>query len=154
RGAESDVDRLGDWRLVAGLALGIFAGNAVLWGVWKERGRRGLACVIRRLRRVRGRPGLACMTRRLRRGRGRRGLVRGAIVFLLIVPLALFGVVLRTNYVWDHVPAATAVCVLFAAIAVLSFATYRNELAKVALAIVLVVWLGFSNSDPYKMRYP
>jgi tetratricopeptide (TPR) repeat protein len=135
RGAESDVDRLDDWRLVAGLALGILAGNLALWVARKAQVRRVIDYVIRRFSVP-------------------RGLVRLTIVVLLVAPLALFGVVLRIDHVWERVPAASAVCVLFAAIAVLSFATYRNEIIKVCLGLLFIAWLGFSNSDPYKMRYP
>ena len=39
-------------------------------------------------------------------------------------------------------------------VAILSFATYRSELSKVVLGLFLVTWLAFSNSDPYKIRFP
>ena len=82
------------------------------------------------------------------------GLCRVAIVFHLILPVVLIGLLARANLIWNQITAAMAICSLLAVIAIASFATYRNELAKLGLAIVVIVWMAFTNSDPYKMRFP
>ncbi len=79
---------------------------------------------------------------------------RLAVSFLVLLSLLVLGALMRIDYVWEQIPAITAACLLFAAIALVSFSTYRNELKKVALVLFLVIWQAFSNSDPYKMRYP
>ena len=79
---------------------------------------------------------------------------RVAIVFHLILPVVLIGLLARANLIWNQITAAMAICSLLAVIAIASFATYRNELAKLGLAIVVIVWMAFTNSDPYKMRFP
>ena len=66
----------------------------------------------------------------------------------------LIGLLARANLIWNQITAAMAICSLLAVIAIVSFATYRNELAKLGLAIVVIVWMAFTNSDPYKMRFP
>ncbi len=77
---------------------------------------------------------------------------KGAIVFHLILPVVLIGLLARANL--NQITAAMAICSLLAVIAIVSFATYRNELAKLGLAIVVIVWMALTNSDPYKMRFP
>ena len=54
----------------------------------------------------------------------------------------------------DLLTAALAICVFLAAIALFEFVSYRRPLLKAALILAAVTWAGYSNSDPFKLRYP
>ena len=47
-----------------------------------------------------------------------------------------------------------AICYLLSVVAILSFATYRRQLSKVVLGLILLIWIAITNSDAYKLRYP
>ena len=126
-------DGLGDGMLVAGLLVVLALVNLGFWGAERIANRRWFIGLSQPL----------TIPPALR---------RGAIVFHLILPVVLIGLLARANL--NQITAAMAICSLLAVIAIVSFATYRNELAKLSLAIVVIVWMTFTNSDPYKMRFP